>query len=91
MKVIVEYSWNVFWSGLVEVLRLEREFALRMRCHLYRADGILVVPRLLRPIVHGRFFYGKEMMNMECDRRCSFRTIFSYTLQGGTYHEKTIQ
>ena len=81
MKVIVEYSWNVFWSGLVEGLRLEREFALRMRCHLHRADGILVVPRLLRPIVYlDVFFYGKEMMNMECDRRWIYRTIFSYTL-----------
>ena len=60
MKVIVEYSWNVFWSGLVEDLRLEREFALRMRCHLHTADGILVVPRLLRPIVLDVFLYIKS-------------------------------
>lgn len=80
MQVIVENSWNVFWSGLVEILRLEREFALRMRCHLHGADEILVVPRLLRPIVLDVFFYVKEMMNMECDRRWIYRTIFSYTL-----------
>ena len=51
MQVIVENSWNVSWSYLVEGLRLNREFALRMRCHLHGADEILVVPRLLRPIV----------------------------------------
>ena len=80
MQAIVENSWNVFWSGLVEILRLEREFVLRMRCHLHGADEILVVPRLLRPIVLDVFFYVKEMMNMECDRRWIYRTIFSYTL-----------
>ena len=39
----------------------------------------------------GRFlFCGKEMMNMESDRRWNdLKIIFSYLL-GGTYHEKTI-
>ena len=31
-----EIFWNVSWSYLVEDLRLNREFALRMRCHLHR-------------------------------------------------------
>ena len=51
-----EIFWNVSWSCLVEGLRLNREFALRMRCHLYRQMEFWWYRVYNVQYIFGRFF-----------------------------------
>lgn len=54
-----ENFWNVSWSYLVEDLRLNREFALRMRRHLYRQMEFWWYRVYYVQYIFGRFFIRK--------------------------------
>ena len=59
MKDIEASFRNVSWSYLVEDLRLNREFALRMRCHLYRQMEFWWYRVYYVQCIFGRFFIGE--------------------------------